>query len=104
MTTNIDAFAEECLTVLQEECAEVVQIISKIRRFGAESWRPDDEKKFTNVELLEFEIGDVLTMIDFLLEEGFIREHSIQNAKLKKRIKFAKYRKFEPTRKRINEL
>lgn len=103
MTTIIDAFTEECLTVLQEECAEVVQIISKIRRFGPDSFNPNDENQTTNLALLSQEIGDVLTMIDYLVEEGLIYEHDLRNAKIKKRIKFAQYRTNQPKRKLIND-
>lgn len=46
---------EEILTILQEECAEVVQAICKIRRFGFNR---------ENVEHLEQEIADVLCMIN----------------------------------------
>ena len=41
--------SDEVLMLLQEECAEVIQAISKVRRFGAEK----------NMEDLCKEIGDV---------------------------------------------
>lgn len=103
MTTIIDPFIEECLIVLQEECAEVVQAISKIRRFGPNSFNPNDENKTTNLALLSQEIGDVLAMIDYLVEEGLITEHDLRNAKIKKRIKFSQYRTNHPKRKPIND-
>lgn len=45
--------SEEILNLLQEECAEVIQAISKVRRFGKEA----------NIKALTEEIGDVLYLI-----------------------------------------
>lgn len=45
--------SDEVLMLLQEECAEVIQAVSKVRRFGAEN----------NMEDLCKEIGDVLYLI-----------------------------------------
>jgi len=45
--------SDEILTLLQEECAEVIQAISKVRRFGKEA----------NILSLTEEIGDVLYLI-----------------------------------------
>lgn len=47
------------LMVLQEECAEVVQAVSKIHRFGLH----DDYLGNTNVDRLAEEIGHVKCMI-----------------------------------------
>jgi NTP pyrophosphatase (non-canonical NTP hydrolase) len=46
--------SDEVLNILQEECAEVIQAISKVRRFGKEK----------NVEDLCKEIGDMLYLVD----------------------------------------
>jgi len=94
-------FVDECLCTLQEECAEVVQIISKARRFGDDGRNPANGK--TNKELIHVEIGDMLTMVDFLTEEGYLDPHLLQNARIMKRVKFNEYRKHEPKRKTINE-
>ena len=56
---------KEVMAILQEECAEVVQAVSKINRFGLESkWQG-----VTNKEALITEIGDVLAVIVILLEQ-----------------------------------
>jgi len=56
---------KEVMAILQEECAEVVQAVSKINRFGLESsWQG-----VTNKEALITEIGDVLAVILILLEQ-----------------------------------
>ena len=53
------------MAVLQEECAEVIQAISKINRFGMES----ELQGVTNKQALIQEIGDVLAMVNVLLED-----------------------------------
>lgn len=45
---------QELLDLLQEECAEVIQIISKIRRFGFDS----EHNGKTNADLLTQELTD----------------------------------------------
>lgn len=53
------------MAVLQEECAEVIQAVSKINRFGFNStW-----DGVTNKEALVTEIGDVLALVKVLLED-----------------------------------
>lgn len=54
------------LQCLQEECAEVIQIASKINRFGAYSRNPEDPASLSNIELLHQEIGDVLAIFEVL--------------------------------------
>jgi len=53
------------MSVLQEECAEVIQAISKINRFGLHS----EWQGVTNKQALITEIGDVLALIKVLLED-----------------------------------
>lgn len=89
-------YTEECLIVLGEECAEVIQAVSKIQRFGFTGFHPIDPTT-SNFDLLQKEIGDVLCMIDLLREEGVLDEHIIQNAKLQKRIKFRQFSTYKPT-------
>ncbi len=60
---------EEALVILQEECAEVIVEASKIKRFGLDGSYNDGP---TNRERLEKEVGDVLAMIDILLDQGVI--------------------------------
>ena len=47
---------DECLVILAEECAEVIQAVSKTMRF------PEDDNK--NRTRLEKELGDLQCMID----------------------------------------
>ena len=62
---------EEILTILQEECAEVIQAVSKVRRFGEAG----------NIEQLEQEIADVLCMINLAYRHGIMvkNEERVQN-------------------------
>lgn len=63
----------EILLILQEECAEVIQAISKVKRFGLEN----------NAEQLNQEIADLLCMIDLAMTHGLIDENK---GRLKSRI------------------
>ena len=66
----MDKRVQETLLILQEECAEVTQAVSKCFRFGLDNFKPG--KPATNAEHLETEIGDVLAMIDILVEQGIV--------------------------------
>ena len=70
------------MDILQEECAEVIQAVSKISRFGLDNYKPGKPK--TNREHLEEELGDLLAMIDILVELGVISETSVQKAEVAK--------------------
>jgi NTP pyrophosphatase (non-canonical NTP hydrolase) len=64
----------EVMNILSEECAEVIQAISKCHRFGMDNFKPGKPK--TNREHLEEELGDLLAMVDIMLEKGIIvQEH-----------------------------
>lgn len=67
----------ELLGLLQEECAEVIQIASKIRRFGEESKNPYDPSGHTNRTLLEHELGDVRLIVQLLERREYVSEQNI---------------------------
>lgn len=73
----------EVLLILQEECAEVTQAISKCFRFGPDQMKPGKDR--TNVNMLEEEIGDLFAMVELLtdLDVG-VTVDGIQQAKMKK--------------------
>jgi NTP pyrophosphatase (non-canonical NTP hydrolase) len=79
----------EVLTILQEECAELIQISCKCFRFGYGSVNP--LTKLTNKQHLTQEIGDVLAMIDFCYKEGITTPEATEAAK---QVKFAKLKKW----------
>ena len=53
------------MAILQEECAEVIQAVSKINRFGMDG----EWEGVTNKQALIQEIGDVLAMVNVLFED-----------------------------------
>lgn len=75
----------ELLLILSEECAEVIQAISKCQRFGVDAYKPGKPK--TNREHLEEELGDLLCMIQLLEETGEVSWGNMEMAKRNKREK-----------------
>ena len=73
----------EVLTILQEECAEVIVDISKCFRFGPDQIM--EGKELTNLQRLEKELGDVEAMIELLqdLKVG-VTKQGVFEAKMKK--------------------
>lgn len=77
----------EVMLILQEECAEVTQAISKVFRFGIEGMH----KGVSNREHLEEEIGDLMCMIDLMIDRGIVNEMSVMIAKGEKLNKLAQW-------------
>ena len=65
-SNNLSPEEDEALSLLAEECAEVIAIIQKIQRHGAESKNPDRIELGTNREQLETELGDLKAAIKIL--------------------------------------
>jgi len=84
---ELTPYQMELLGVLQEECAEVIQIISKIRRFGINSYNPAIPEEGTNFELLNLEVADVLSLIEMVKES---RNSPLNEEILHKRIDYKK--------------
>jgi NTP pyrophosphatase (non-canonical NTP hydrolase) len=79
----------EILVILQEECAEVSQVISKIHRFGIEAQNPDTKEY--NIDTLHKEMGDLLCMVEICLEKGILSEEDLLFYKDQKREKLKKW-------------
>ena len=79
----------EVMNILSEECAEVIQAISKCHRFGMDNVKPGKPK--TNREHLEEELGDLLAMVDILLEMDVVDGQALQLAKIAKIEKLKKW-------------
>jgi NTP pyrophosphatase (non-canonical NTP hydrolase) len=77
---------KEALIITQEECAEVIQSISKVMRFGFESRYPTDESESTK-DSLEAEVGQLLCMIDILISRNIIDGGRVYDAREKKKEK-----------------
>lgn len=73
----------ERLTLLMEECAEVIQIICKIQRHGYFSHHPN-QPHITNNLLLAEEIGHVLAAKCLLVEYADIDALAISHSQEKK--------------------
>lgn len=69
----------EVMNILSEECAEVIQAISKCNRFGLDNAKPG--KPLTNAQHLEGEIGDLLAMVDLLKSLNIVTDEGLDNAK-----------------------
>jgi NTP pyrophosphatase (non-canonical NTP hydrolase) len=85
----------EALTILSEECGEVVQVAAKCQRFGIDGVNPVDNS--TNRSRLTQEVGDLLCMIEILTELGIVDQQEIQSCATIKRRKLEQWsRLFHP--------
>ena len=87
---------KETLTILSEECAEVIQANSKLIRFG-----PYDDD---NIHELEKELGDVMAMILILEYYGYVKLDNITDNIIPKLQKLKKYSKIKNLNKIIKNL
>lgn len=81
---------QEILVITQEECAEVIQEISKIFRFGIDE---DHKDGIRHQEKLEMEVGDLLCMISLMTQHGLIRPEQVSIAVENKQSKLKKWSK-----------
>jgi NTP pyrophosphatase (non-canonical NTP hydrolase) len=87
---------KEVMDILQEECAEVIQAVSKISRFGIDNFKPGKAK--TNREHLEEELGDMIAMICILEKMGVINQDALEiatRAKIEKLKKWSTIKNLE---------
>jgi NTP pyrophosphatase (non-canonical NTP hydrolase) len=85
----MDAKTKEAMDILQEECAEVIQAVSKISRFGLDNLKPGKPK--SNREHLEEELGDLYAMINILQEMDIVSWDAIERASAAKVEKLKKW-------------
>jgi NTP pyrophosphatase (non-canonical NTP hydrolase) len=81
----------EILDILQEECGEVVQVVSKCRRFGLDNAYGENAE--TNRARLTQEVGDIMCMIQLMQEAEIINIAEVMFAAGKKRIKLKEWSK-----------
>ncbi len=87
---QVNDHQEECLNILQEECAEVIQAASKIKRFGVVGKNPNSTT--TNLENLEMELGDVLALVDMVTNAGLgVTAEGIEKARINKMARLSRY-------------
>lgn len=70
---------DEILTILMEECAEATVEASKIIRFNG------------GFDRLEAELGDLMCMMEILVEKNYIRTENIGQYAQAKRLKLKKW-------------
>jgi len=80
----------EILDILQEECAEVIQAISKIRRFGIDNTYKDGG---TQREHLVQELGDVTLLIELLHAHQLFTDKELHAAQVRKSQKLTQWSK-----------
>lgn len=78
------------LEILAEECAEVIQIKSKITRFGIDDCHPK-RSNIPNRHLLEEELGHILGMVEILISNGIVSRDNINAAIEAKILKIDKW-------------
>ena len=88
----------KALDLLQEEAAELIVAISKLKRFGPESVNPYESAGKSNHESFVPEIGDIKARIDIIQSETdyVITDEEIERAKVKKMLKLEKYFPYLP--------
>jgi NTP pyrophosphatase (non-canonical NTP hydrolase) len=80
---------KEILNILQEECAEVIQAVSKCDRFGIDNFKPGKPK--TNREHLAEELGDLQAMIDLCITYDLVDSEQVSIAADNKIAKLKKW-------------
>jgi NTP pyrophosphatase (non-canonical NTP hydrolase) len=80
---------KEILNILQEECAEVIQAVSKCDRFGIDNFKPGKPK--TNREHLAEELGDLQAMIDLCITFDLVDNEQVSIAADNKIVKLKKW-------------
>lgn len=78
---------KEIMLIAQEECAEVTQAISKVFRFGFDSMHKGQD----NRTRLEEEVGDLMCMIDLMIDHGIVSEAAVMTAKHEKMAKLEQW-------------
>jgi len=84
---QLTAPQNEIMAIAQEECAEVVQAISKINRFGIDA----EHLQRTNRSRLTEETGDLLCMIELMVEYKLIDRNEMMTASANKRKKLVQW-------------
>lgn len=84
----------ELLTILGEEGAEVIQRASKALRFGIEEVQPG--QPYSNAERIGHELGDLIEVMDRLIDLAVIPADAIEHGRQNKRRQLAKFMQSTP--------
>lgn len=83
----------ERLAWLLEESGEVVQAIGKIQRFGWHQPKPSNAE-VTGLSMLTQEVGDLIAIINIMVERGDLKKEELEQAAARKREKLKNYTKY----------
>lgn len=86
---NLSPEQAEALALLAEECAEVIQAITKIQRHGL--WSEHPESGEPNQHTLKREIGDLMAALRICEVQRLIEWGSVVGARDKKLMKVTRY-------------
>ena len=78
---------DEALTIIQEECGEVIQEVCKVKRFGLDSSHLGKLQR----DKLKKELGDLYAMFYILQKMNFITEGELNTYTYEKLEKLKKY-------------
>ena len=93
--SRLTNYQDECLTILMEECGETIQEICKIQRFGIDEMS-HHVKDMTHAQCLEQELGDLLAMVQMVMESDIgVTEVGLEVAKQKKLCKVTKWMNYK---------
>jgi NTP pyrophosphatase (non-canonical NTP hydrolase) len=95
----------ERLSMLAEECGEVVQLIGKILRHGYTSYHPEDADMTTNWTLLNKELNDIGAVVHGMIKSGDYDEADfsleIQKKIWQKKLRWTHHQKGEQTKSKL---
>ncbi|WP_024341016.1 hypothetical protein [Bradyrhizobium japonicum] len=87
-------YEREILTILQEECAEVIVAASKLLRFGAGNTNPSTGE--SNVRELSLELGDLQKMLSIVGGTDLADASQIEAGYLRKGRRLSRFLQTEP--------
>ena len=87
MKGTMNTVENEIMLICQEECAEVTQAISKVFRFGMDA----SHNGASNRERLTEEVGDLLCMVELMIEHKILNAEAVAKAGVAKKQKLAKW-------------
>lgn len=82
---------EHLLTILTEECSEVIKEISKALRFGLDDYPPGSDVYNTNRKRITCELNDLIGIAELLKSEGYIDDFMNSEKILKKQNRIEEY-------------
>jgi hypothetical protein len=85
----------ELLDILIEEAAEIIQRATKIKRFGVDEIQPG--QPHDNAYRLGLEIGDLVEVVDRLINLGVVSEHAVLAGQTSKQMQLSRFLQTHPT-------